>query len=63
MKQNKSQVLSPKQSEIMQVTMALHQAGQLDEAEKQYKKLLKVVPSNTAILSNLGTIAVQNGCS
>ena len=63
MKQNKSKVLSPKQSEIMQVAVALHQSGQLDTAEKQYKKLLKVVPSNTAILSNLGTIAVQNGCS
>ena len=47
----------------MQVAVALHQSGQLDAAEKQYKKLLKVVPSNTAILSNLGTIAVQNGCS
>ncbi len=63
MKQNKSQALSPKQREIMQGAVALHQSGQLDAAEKQYKKLLKVVPSNTAILSNLGTIAIQNGDS
>ena len=59
MKQNKSQTLSPKQSEMMQVAVALHQAGQLDAAELQYRKLLKVVPNNTALLSNLGTIAIQ----
>jgi len=29
MKQNKSQALSPKQSEIMQVAVALHQSGQM----------------------------------
>ncbi len=61
MKQNKSKALSPKQSEIMQVAVALHQAGQLDAAEKHYRKLLAVMPTNTALLSNLGTIAFQNG--
>ena len=61
MKQKKSQALSPKQSELMQVAVAFHQAGQLDEAEQQYRKLLAVLPTNTALLSNLGTIAIQKG--
>ena len=61
MKQNKSKALTPKQSQIMKVAVALHQAGQLNEAELQYRKLLVVMPTNTALLSNLGTIAFQNG--
>lgn len=61
MKPNKSKALSPKQSQIMQVAVALHQAGQLDEAEKHYRKLLAILPTNTALLSNLGTIAFQKG--
>jgi len=61
MKHKNSKALSPKQSEIMQVAVALHQAGQLDKAEKHYRKLLAILPTNTALLSNLGTIAIQNG--
>jgi len=61
MKPNKSKALTPKHSQIMQVAVALHQAGQLDAAEKHYRKLLAVMPTNTALLSNLGTIAFQNG--
>jgi Flp pilus assembly protein TadD len=52
MKQNKSKALTPKQSQIMQVAVALHQTGQLNEAELQYRKLLAVLPTNTALLSN-----------
>ena len=60
MKPNKNKALTQKQNEMMQVAVALHQTGQLDEAEKLYRKLLKVVPTNTVLLSNLGTIAIQN---
>ena len=41
--------------------MALHQSGQLDAAETQYKKLLNFLPNNTILLTNLGTIALQKG--
>jgi predicted O-linked N-acetylglucosamine transferase (SPINDLY family) len=50
-----------KQSQMIQDAVALHQAGQLDAAEAQYKKLLKLLPSNTGLLSNLGIIALQKG--
>ena len=52
---------TPKQSKMLQEAVALHQSGQLDAAETQYKKLLNFLPSNTALLTNLGTIAFQKG--
>ncbi|MFI3220854.1 MAG: tetratricopeptide repeat protein, partial [Methylococcales bacterium] len=50
-----------KQSQMIQDAVALHQSGQLDAAEIQYKKLLKLLPSNTGLLSNLGIMALQKG--
>ena len=52
---------TPKQSKMIQGAVALHQVGQLDAAEIQYKKLLKFLPSNTVLLSNLAMIALQKG--
>ena len=52
---------TPKQSKMLQEAVALHQSGQLDAAETQYRKLLNFLPSNTALLTNLGTIALQKG--
>lgn len=52
---------TPKQSKMIQEAVALHQSGQLDAAETQYKKLLNFLPSNTDLLTNLGTIALQKG--
>ena len=52
---------TPKQSKMIQKALALHQSGQLEAAETQYKQLLNVLPSNTLLLTHLGTIAFQKG--
>ena len=49
------------QTKMIEDAVALHQSGQLDLAEIQYKKLLNYLPDNTLLLTNLGTIALQNG--
>ena len=50
-----------KQSLLIQQTVALHQAGQLDLAEIQYRKLLKSLPNNTTLLTNLAILNRQKG--
>ncbi len=50
---------SEKQNVVFQKAIALHQAGKLNEAEVTYKKLLKIVPNNTALLTNLGIINLR----
>ena len=52
---------TPKQSKMIQEAVAMHQSGQLDAAETQYKQLLNFLPRNTDLLTNLGTIALQKG--
>ena len=47
------------QNHMIQEALLLHQNGQLDLAEVQYKKLLEDFPQNTLILTNLGTIKLQ----
>ncbi len=49
------------QTKMIEDAVALHQSGQLDLAEIQYKKLLNYLPDNTLLLTNLGTIALQKG--
>ena len=49
------------QTKMIEDAVALHQSGQLDLAEIQYKKLLNYLPDNTLLLTNLGTIALQRG--
>jgi protein O-GlcNAc transferase len=49
------------QTKMIEDAMALHQSGQLDLAEIQYKKLLNYFPDNSLLLTNLGTIAFQRG--
>ena len=49
------------QTKMIEDAVALHQSGQLDLAEIQYKKLLNYLPDNTLLLTNLGTIARQKG--
>lgn len=49
------------QSTMIEDAVALHQSGQLDMAEILYNKLLKLLPCNTTILTNLGTITLQKG--
>ena len=52
---------TPKQSQKIQEAVALHQSGQLDAAEIQYKQLLNLLPSHSTLLTNLGAIALQKG--
>jgi predicted O-linked N-acetylglucosamine transferase (SPINDLY family) len=52
---------TPKQSKMIQEAVALHQSGQLDAAETQYRKLLNFLPSNTTLLTNLGVILRRKG--
>ena len=61
MKSKKNKELSPKYIKMMQDAMALHQSGQLDAAEAQYKKLLSVLPTHTFLLASLGRVAFQKG--
>jgi len=61
MKSKKNKELSPKHIKMMQDAMALHQSGQLDAAEAQYKKLLSVLPTHTFLLASLGRVAFQKG--
>ena len=61
MQQKKPTEPTSEQSQKIQEAVALHQSGQLDAAETQYKKLLNFLPSNTMLLTNLGTIALQKG--
>ena len=52
---------TPKQNKMIQGALTLHQSGQLDAAETQYRKLLNLLPNNTTLLTNLGTISLQKG--
>jgi protein O-GlcNAc transferase len=52
---------TPKQTKLIQDALKLHQSGQLDTAETQYRKLLKLLPNNTTLLTNLGTMSLQKG--
>ena len=61
MQHKKSTGPTPKQDKMIQKAVELHQSGQLDAAETQYRKLLNFLPSNTDLLTNLGTIAFQKG--
>jgi hypothetical protein len=49
MEHKKSMGPTPKQIKMIQEAVALHQSGQLDVAETQYRASLKIVP----ILPNL----------
>jgi tetratricopeptide (TPR) repeat protein len=49
------------QTKMIEEAVALHQSGQLDLAETQYKNLLNYLPNNPSLLTNLGTIALQKG--
>jgi len=61
MKFKKHNEPTPKQSKMIQSAVALHQAGKLEVAEAQYRKLLNFLPSHVTLLTNLGTIALQKG--
>jgi tetratricopeptide (TPR) repeat protein len=50
---------TPKQQNLLNKIIAQHQAGQLDEAELRYKKLLLVLPTDALLLFNLGTLMLQ----
>ena len=49
------------QTKMIEEAVALHQSGQLELAETQYKNLLNYLPNNPSLLTNLGTIALQKG--
>lgn len=59
MKNKKSAAPAHKHDEIFQKAVALHRSGRLNEARGLYKKLLSLLPDNAALLTNLGTIALQ----
>jgi protein O-GlcNAc transferase len=50
---------SSEQDKMLQKAISLHQSGQLAEAEIYYTKLLKYLPKDTSLLSNLGTLKLQ----
>jgi len=56
-------IASPHQVSNPQIqrALALQQSGKLNEAKAQYKKLLKLYPKHTQLLTGLGTIALQQG--
>jgi tetratricopeptide (TPR) repeat protein len=58
---NKKPPLSANQQTLLQQAVALHQSGKLPEATALYQNLLKLQPTNTTALSNLGTIALMQG--
>ena len=60
MKTQETLAATQKINEKLQEAIALHQAGQLNEAEIFYKELLSVLPFYL-ILGNLGTIELQKG--
>ena len=58
--QKKSNLMSSsQQGQMMQKALSLHQSGQLNEAEIHYTKLLKYLPRDASLLSNLGTLKLQ----
>jgi len=46
---------------MLNEALSLHQSGSLDLAERLYRDLLRVSPDDTAVLSNLATLALQKG--
>ena len=60
MKTQETLAATQKINEKLQEAIALHQAGQLNEAEIFYKELVSVLPFYL-ILGNLGTIELQKG--
>ena len=46
---------------LLKNAVALHQAGRLDEAENEYRRLLESTPDNPDLLYLLGLVAVQRG--
>jgi len=46
---------------MIQDAMAFYQSGLWDAAKTQYRRLLRVLPSNTELLSNLGMMLLQKG--
>ena len=50
---------TPKHSKMIQDAMVLHQSGQLDAAEIEYRKLLNLFPRSTNILNELVIIALK----
>jgi predicted O-linked N-acetylglucosamine transferase (SPINDLY family) len=61
MNNKKPTAVTAKHNQMFQDAIALHQSGQFDLAEVQYKKLLESLPSNILILNNLAGIAFQRG--
>ena len=53
-----SQKNSEAQTKMLNEALSLHQSGSLDLAKSLYKKLLKLSPNDTVILSNLATLAL-----
>jgi predicted O-linked N-acetylglucosamine transferase (SPINDLY family) len=62
MKNTKKQIaIKPKQLEMIQKAVALHQAGRLDEAEAAYRKVLGAIPAHPDLLTNLAAVVLQKG--
>ena len=56
-----TQKLIDASSSLFQEVIGLHQAGQLDAARDAYQVLLETYPEDHRILSNLGTLYLQQG--
>ena len=56
-----TQKLIDASSPLFQEVIGFHQAGQLDAAEGAYQALLETYPEDHRILSNLGTLYLQQG--
>ena len=48
-------------SELFELAVQLHQAGELDQASEKYLEILSHNPSHAEAMHLLGVIAAQNG--
>jgi tetratricopeptide (TPR) repeat protein/SAM-dependent methyltransferase len=51
----------PEVTDLFNVAVRTHQAGQLAEAERLYRTILSIHPRHTASLNHLGILALQSG--
>lgn len=61
MRKKKQETITPQQNQMIFEAIQAHQSGNLDLAEKQYNKLLNILPKNLVLINNLAAISIQKG--
>lgn len=61
MRKKKKEIITPKQNQMIFEAIQQHQQGNLDVAQKQYRKLLNEIPNNLVLINNVAAIAIQKG--